>query len=88
MRELGDLRVGRIGMAEYRQAEGSLGDEDIALNEFERRAGRVALIACSRRTTTIRQPPRSTTICAEPSTWPAGWKVAVIDRSADATVSP
>ncbi len=25
----------------------------------------------------MRQPPDSTAICAEPSTWPAGWKLTV-----------
>ena len=32
----------RIGMTEHRQAEGRLADEDVARDEFERRAGRVA----------------------------------------------
>ena len=35
-----DLAAG-IGMAEHRQAEGRLGDEDVARHRHERRAGRV-----------------------------------------------
>ena len=42
----------------------------------------------------MRMPPFSTAICAEPSTWPAGWKVtstplmAIVSPSAAACVAP
>ena len=29
----------------------------------------------------MRRPPRSTAICAEPSTWPAGWKLTLTSPS-------
>ena len=40
MQELGDLAVG-IAVAKHRQAERRLGDEDVALHQLERRAGRI-----------------------------------------------
>ena len=40
MQKLGDFAVG-IAVPEHRQREGRLGDEDVAGDEFERRAGRI-----------------------------------------------
>ena len=37
-----------VGMAEHRQAEGRLGDEDVAGHDLEGQAGRVRARACSR----------------------------------------
>ena len=41
--QLSDL-VGRVAVAEHRQAEGGLGDEDVAGHQLERRAGRVGRV--------------------------------------------
>ena len=40
MQELGDFAVG-VAVPEHRQREGRLGDEDVAGDELERRAGRI-----------------------------------------------
>ena len=61
-------------MTEHRQAESGLGDEDIARHHLERRAGRVGgvLVVAGGDDAGILA---ETAICAEPSTWPAGWNV-------------
>ena len=51
--------VRRIAMAEHRQAERRLGDEDVAGHHFERRAGRIGARPCSRRRRRCRCPCRS-----------------------------
>ncbi len=82
MRSLGEEReavaaawrspLGGGGMAEHRQGEGRLGDEDIAGHGLEGRAGgvRLALVVAARPRPgcpAIPAPPGR-----EPSTWPAG----------------
>ena len=48
MQQLGDLAVG-IAVAEHRQSERRLGDEHVASDQLERRAGRIGARSCSRR---------------------------------------
>ena len=86
--EASSLAISASGrrMAEDRQAEGRLGDEDVAGHRHERQAGRVGRGACSRPRRRCAARRASTAICAEPSTWPAGWKVTARRRSS--TVSP
>ena len=56
MKKLGDLAVG-VAVAEHRQRKCRLGDEHIARDEFERRAGRIGdvlVIAGSNDAQTVR----------------------------------
>ena len=77
--------VGR-GVAEDRQAEGGLGDEQVAGDGSEGGAGRVGLALVVAGIDDARRPRCSITTWAEPSTWPAGASQTVTSPSA--MVSP
>ncbi len=71
--ELRDLSI-RMVMAENRQAERRFGDEDVAGYQLEWCAGRIGdvLVVAGGDYAEVLAFNR---ICAEPSTWPAGWKL-------------
>ena len=72
--QLADLAL-RRRMAEHRQRERRLGDEHVAGDRLEGRAGRVGLPLVVARGDDPEALAFSTAICAEPRTCPAGWNV-------------